>query len=168
MTISKRFPKIRVTINDVLVAFTVLFMATLFTARAVAQPTPQQKLTREQLAEKQARFIASKVPLSDDKTARFVETYCDYQKEVWAIGAPPRRDKDKAKSRTEEQVEKDMTARFDRSDKLQKLRRKYYNKYRKFLSPSQIERVYQLEREVLDHFAHHRNKPAHPKRGKRH
>lgn len=51
----------------------------------------QQRLTREQLAEKQARHIAGVMAMDDATSERFVDTYCKCQKEIWALG--PRRGK---------------------------------------------------------------------------
>lgn len=121
------------------------------------QPTPtqRQRVTREQLADRQARHIAGQLALDDKTATRFVETYCDYQKELWALRPAPR--PRKSEPRTDADVERDINARFDRSEKLQKLRRKYYEKYRKFLTARQIDRVYQLERQELNRMAQRHN-----------
>lgn len=119
------------------------------------QPTQRQRATREQLADRQARHIAGQLALDDKAMARFVETYCDYQKELWAL-RPAQRPK-KSEPRTDADVERDINARFDRSEKLQKLRRKYYEKYRKFLTSRQIDRIYQLERQELNRMAQRHN-----------
>lgn len=107
----------------------------------------RQRLTREQLAERQARYIAGQMALDDKTTARFVETYTAYQKEVWALGPSARRQK--RTEQTDADVEQAVRNRLERGEKLQQLRLKYFDKYRKFLSPRQVERVYQLERQEL-------------------
>lgn len=50
-----------------------------------ASAQAKQRLSREQLAERQARHIAQKLALDDKTTKLFTDTYCQYQKEVWAL-----------------------------------------------------------------------------------
>ena len=45
----------------------------------------RQRMTREQLAERQARYIASTIALDEETTEKYVRTFCEYQKEVWAL-----------------------------------------------------------------------------------
>ena len=49
----------------------------------------QQRLSREQLAEKQARHIAHELAFDDATTQQFIATYCANQQEVWALGPRP-------------------------------------------------------------------------------
>lgn len=123
---------------------------------AMAQPDAQkkgQRMNREQFAEKQARHIAQTLAFSDEVTKKFVETYCDYQKELWALGTCPKRVPEDA---SEKEVEKNLKERFAMSEKLLKVRQKYYEKYSKFLTQKQIERVYEMERQMMSRFAKHR------------
>lgn len=104
-------------------------------ATAVAQNNSGQRLSREELATKQAQYIAHELALDESTTNKYVETYCQYQREVWALG--PR------KGLTTEQ-------RLDRSQKILDLRKKYYHIYSGFLSEQQIDRAYKLEKKLLD------------------
>ena len=70
-----------------------------------ASAQAKQRLSREQLAERQARHIAQKLALDDKTTKLFTDTYCQYQKEVWALG--PKKEKKPETNR----------ARKNRSDK---------------------------------------------------
>lgn len=45
----------------------------------------RQQLTREQLAEVQAKHIAKETGMDDATSKRFINTYCDFQKEIWAL-----------------------------------------------------------------------------------
>lgn len=64
----------------------VIAIAMLFTSiNMSAQSNNQQRMSREQLAEKQARHIAHELALDDATTQKYVTTYCAYQKEVWAL-----------------------------------------------------------------------------------
>lgn len=115
-----------------------------------------QRLSREQLAEKQAQYIAGQVKMDKDKTARFVDTYCQYQKEVWALG--PRQPRKANDGESEAHIKQ----RFERSQHILDLRQRYYEKYSKFLSASEIEQVYQLERHMMKRLA---NRGSNGRRG---
>lgn len=109
-----------------------------------AQVSEKQRMSREQLAEKQAQHIAHDLALDDATTAKFVATYHEYQKELWAIGPRPKRVKGETLS--EKQAEAQMQQQFSRSQRILDLREKYYKKYSTFLTQCQIQRVYKIER----------------------
>ena len=112
-----------------------------------AQKSEQQRMTREQLAETQAQFIANEMAM-DEKTARqVVETFCQFQKEIWTLGPRPKREKAHL---SDKEAEPAMNERFAHSQKILDLRKKYYLKYSKFLTPTQIEKVYVLERRMMN------------------
>lgn len=108
----------------------------------------QKRLTREELAEKQARHIAGVMTMDDATTSRFVETYCKCQKEIWALG--PRRG---AQAETEAESEQAIKARFEHSRKILDIRQKYYEEYSKFLTQKQIKQVYEIERRMMNRLA---------------
>ena len=119
-----------------------------FCIAGMAQPTEKQKLTREQLAEKQAYHIALDLSnaFKDEISGRFVKTYVAYQKEIWALGP---RIPEITDDMTEEQVDKILKQRFERSQKILAIREKYYKIYSEFLTPKQIEMVYRTDREMM-------------------
>ena len=136
----------------------IMMIATCATAFA-QQNTPQrpnkkQRISREQLAEIQAKHIASELAFGDAVTKRFVKTYCDCQKEIWALG--PRQRPNKQGS-TEEQNEERIKQRFDMSEKILDIRKKYYKSYSKFLTQAQIEKVYEQERKMMNRLAKRRH-----------
>jgi len=54
---------------------------------AFAQQTNrQQRVSREQLAEIEAKHIAQELAFSYAVTEKFVATYCNYKKNIWALG----------------------------------------------------------------------------------
>ena len=112
----------------------------------------QQRMSREQLAEKQAKHIATELAFDEATTQQFVETFCAYQQEVWALG--PRQ---KAEPTNDEEAEQAIKERFERSQQILDLREKYYDEYSKFLTQQQIQRVYELERQAMNRLEkHHR------------
>lgn len=102
---------------------------------AMAQADSGQRLSREELATKQAQYIARELALDEPTTNKYVETYCQYQREVWALGS--------RKGLTTEQ-------RLERSQKILDLRKKYYHIYSGFMTEQQIDKAYKLEKKLLD------------------
>lgn len=112
-----------------------------------AQKSEQQRMTREQLAETQAQFIANEMAMDEKTAQQFVETFCQFQKEIWTLAPRPKREKAHLSDKEAEQA---MNERFAHSQKILDLRKKYYLKYSKFLTPTQIEKVYVLERRMMN------------------
>ena len=119
-----------------------------------AQNGSRQRLTREELAEKQARYIADEMVMDDAVTERFVETFCRFQKEIWALGPRIGRDSLRnAATGTDTETEQEIKARFEHSQKILDIRKIYYKEYSEFLTQKQIKRVYELERQMMNRLA---------------
>lgn len=123
-----------------------------------AQNNQRQRLTREELADKQARHIAQTMAFDEATTKQFVETYTACQKEIWALGTRMKgaRQQANAQQQTEAEAKQDIARQFERSEKLLQIRQKYYAEYSKFLTQNQIKRVYVLERRMMKRLANHR------------
>ncbi len=117
----------------------------------MAQNTEKQRMSREQLAIKQAKYIAKELSLTTNDTVGklFIRTYCNYQKEIWALGRIP----DLTDEMSDEEVEKIIQARFERGSKIIDIREKYYHKFSKFLTAKQISKVYELDIFLAHHLA---------------
>ena len=116
------------------------------TAKPGVQKTERQRMTREQLAQTQARHICNELALDDEKSAKFCDEYCNYMKELWAIG--PRAGKGHRGEMTAAQAEAQTKIDFERSQKILDLRQKYYKRYSTFLTQRQIQRVYEIEKQM--------------------
>ncbi|CAG9875990.1 hypothetical protein BOVAC2_2554 [Bacteroides ovatus] len=136
--------------NMIKVLVLVVAMIT-FNVSTYAQKSERQRMTREQLAEAQAHFIANEMAMDDTIAKQFVETFCQFQKDIWALGPRPKRDSSHLSDKEAEQA---MNERFTHSQKILDLRKRYYLKYSKFLTPKQIERVYELERKMMNRLFH--------------
>lgn len=128
---------------------TILFIITIAFCgvSAYAQKDNRQRMPREQLAETQAKYITKEMVMDDATAEKFVKAFCQFQKEVWALGPRPKRD---SSNRSEAETEQALEERFAHSQKILNLRKKYYIEYSKFLTPKQIEQVYKLEKEIMD------------------
>ncbi len=104
----------------------------------------------EQFTRAQANRIAQQLNLDDATTKKFVETFCNCRKEIAATRLP--RPNKKPEDMTEAEVAKGIKARFQQSRKILSIREKYFKAYSKFLSPKQIQKVYDLERDDFQHF----------------
>ena len=118
------------------------------------QKTERQRMTREQLAETQARHICNELALDDETSAKFIT----YMKELWAIG--PRAGKGKQGEMTDAQAEAKTKQDFERSQKILDLRAKYYKRYSTFLTQRQIQRVYEIEKQMRNRLANKRHARA--------
>ena len=56
----------------------------------VSAQTGKQRLTREQLAEVQAKHIAKEMAMDDATSQRFIDTFCQFQRDIWALGPRPK------------------------------------------------------------------------------
>lgn len=122
-------------------------MMTAFSSTTYAQDTNDRQQKREKLAETQARHIARQLAFDDATTAKFIDTYCQCQKEIWALG--PRAKRQRGTAKTDAETEKAIEERFERSQKLLDIREKYYKEYSKFLTSKQIQRVYAIEKRMM-------------------
>ena len=95
----------------------------------------------------------------DDATSqRFIDTFCQFQRDIWALGPRP---KQPHSQMTDEETEQALKDRFAHSQKILDLRQKYYGIYSEFLTQKQIQRVYELERQMMDRLSKRGKRPSH-------
>jgi len=99
------------------------------------------------LSRVQAAYIAKQLGFDEATTRRFVELYAKQQQEIWALSP---RDKATKGARTDAEAERAIKDYFERSEQLLSIRKKYYQEFRNFLSPQQIERIYKLDRRTIE------------------
>ena len=118
----------------------------------------RKRLTMEQIADMQANKIVGDLGLDDKTAAKFTDVYKKYMKELDDVrreffrefkknsGMEKGKDGDKVNRRmqppTDAEVDKMMRFRFKQSRKMIDIREKYYDEFRKFLSPKQVQKVY--------------------------
>ena len=106
--------------------------------------------TLEQIIQMQSQRIVDELGLDDKTAAKFAEVYKKYMKEMDDLRKqymPAKSDfkKDKPsmpKSLTDAEVDKMMRERFAQAREMLDVREKYYDEFRKFLSPKQVQKVY--------------------------
>lgn len=155
----------RIIRNFVIAIMMIASCATVFAQEKPSRhPDRKQRISREQLAETQAKHIAGELAFSDAVTERFVKAYCDCQKEIWALGPRLRSNK---QGMSEQENEERIKQRFAISEKILDIRKKYYKEYSKFLTQTQIEKVYVQERKMMNRLVKRGQKRTTQKRSDR-
>ena len=135
--------------------FCVLFFALGIHFDALAQHNNSkgkvERLTPEQRIEKQTSQMAHALMLDDAVSAKFVTVYKQYLTEMQTCQRSARmafgdRAKGAKSQLTDEQIEKQIEARFAQSRKILDIREKYYGEFKKFLKPRQILKIYTVEK----------------------
>ena len=112
------------------------------------QPRP----TREQMVEFQCMKLVEELALDDATADRFVPVFKAYKNDIFAVkqkyqpakkevepGAEPAR-------KTDAEIEQMILNRFAQSREIVDVRESYYKKFRAFLSPRQIQKIYDQEK----------------------
>lgn len=123
----------------------------------------KKRQTPEQLMERQTNQMVRTLMLDDAATAKFVPVYQSYLKELrecrmmnrkqppakQKAGAPGVKPEPKPLP-TDAEIEQQIKERFAQSRKILDIREKYYDEFRKILSPKQVMKIYQKERSNAD------------------
>ena len=128
---------------------TLLALLFLMSSALYAQQSQREssRPPRQGLSRVQAAYIAKQLGFDEATTRRFVELYAKQQQEIWALSP---RDKATKGARTDAEAERAIKDYFERSEQLLSIRKKYYQEFRNFLTPQQIERIYKLDRRTIE------------------
>lgn len=123
-------------------------------AQNEGQKRGRKRMTLEQMTDFQANKIVQDLGLDDATAARFTDVYKKYMKEMDAVRTKnfPKKPKGESDVKpeggqprpapTDAEVEKRIKENFAQSRKMLDIREKYYDEFRKFLSPKQIQKIY--------------------------
>ena len=128
----------------------------------------KQRPTPEQMMQMQTNQMVRALMLDDATAAKFTPIYEKYLKELREcrmMNFKPRARKDAAQGTeantaketpkpvmTDAEIAKMLKDQFAQSRKMLDIREKYYNEFRKFLSPKQIQKMYNMEKHNGDKF----------------
>lgn len=137
-----------------------------------AQNKNNRKVSHEQMVEKQTDVLVKTLVLDDKEAQQFKVVYSEYKNNMKAI-----RDKYKTEfcrnvpqdttmcgrngnncRYTDEEVEAKIMNNFKCGHEILNCREKYYKEFRKFLSPQQIQKMYNLEKRGARRFNKHPEK----------
>lgn len=136
--------------------FTILGMiaASVLFNLAMAQPPQEDEASKEQKLTQNAYRIAEKLMLSDAQTEKFVPVYSAYKKDLNAVKEqyrqPKRNPEQKQEPLTDSEVDARIRADFAKSQAILDVRKAYYEKLLKVLSPKQIRKVYEIEKQQAE------------------
>ncbi len=118
-----------------------LLIITLFLGiNASAQPQKHQKMIHMA-----AVRVARQLEIGDSERETFIVLYQNYKKECGRImKTQPAVGKD-----SESNAELKILSDFDKSEKMLALRKQYYYKFREILSPSLIQKMYDMEKSAV-------------------
>ena len=106
----------------------------------------RKRMTMEQMVNMQANKIIGDLGLDDKTSAKFMDVYKKYMTEMNDLRKeymPKRPEPGKAPSMpTDAEVDKMMRDKFTLGRKMLDVREKYYDEFRKFLSPKQVQKIY--------------------------
>ena len=133
----------------------------------------RKRMTMEQMVNMQANKIIGDLGLDDKTAAKFKDVYAKYMKEMNDLrkegmdfrmrGRTEKGDtlaKMKIQMPTDDEVDKMMRDKFKVGRKMLDLREKYYDEFRKFLSPKQVQKVYDQGQENHGKFHKEMNRRA--------
>ena len=124
----------------------------------------RKRMTMEQMVNMQANKIIGDLGLDDKTSAKFKDVYAKYMKEMNDLRKeymPKRPEAGKKPSMpTDAEVDKMMRDKFKVGRKMLDLREKYYDEFRKFLSPKQVQKVYDQGQENHGKFHKEMNRRA--------
>ena len=121
----------------------------------------RKRMTIEQMTDMQANKIIGDLGLDDKTAAKFKDVYAKYMKELNDLRKeymPKKPDVKPGEGKanpmpTDAEVDKMMRDRFKQSRKMLDIREKYYDEFRKFLSPKQVQKVY--DKGMMNHGKFH-------------
>lgn len=147
--------------RNLLLAFTMLF-ATLFCVPAFAEQNDNPKGNK---TENRAAQLTAELGLTGANATKFTTIYAKFAAEVRAAQKQyaklrPYKGKDgKMVELTEQQIKQNLDNQFALSQSLLNIRKKYYREFGKFMQPSQIERLFALERDDASRMHNLASKP---------
>ena len=152
----------------VLAAIVMGSQVTLFAQEKKETKSERRQFNKEQMLEIQCNQIIKGLALDDATATKFIPVYKQYMEEMQATrhmgvcrNVANRTAADKQIPKpvpTDAEVEQAIKARFAQSRKILDIREEYYNEFRKFLSPKQIQKMYNMEKHNGDKFRKEKKK----------
>ena len=104
-------------------------------------------LTVDQIIQKRTEKMVQTLMLDDATSAKFIPVYSQYLKErLECRNMKPKHMGTDINTKTDAEVDKMIQDNFAQSRKILDIREKYYAKFHKILTPKQIMKIYQVEK----------------------
>lgn len=122
----------------------------LFLSQGMLWAQAEKETGRKDFQEAVCRQMVEALALDDETAAKFIPVYKAYLEELRACRGPKMRPEGRKpgekKELTDEEVEKRILNSFAQMRKILDVKEKYYQEFRKILSPKQIQKIYNRER----------------------
>lgn len=140
----------------------------------------KQRPTAEQMMQRQTNQMVKTLMLDDATAAKFTPVYENYLKDLRECRMMNRKERTNDRGTeakqapkpvpTDAEIEKQIKDQFAQSRKILDVREKYFNEFSKILSPKQILKIYQTEKNNATKFRKEfdRRKGQKPGEGRRH
>jgi hypothetical protein len=118
-------------------------------AQTVSTQGKRPHLTEQQIIDRRTDQMVKVLMLDDATTTKFIPVYSQYLKDKMACSKMMRGEKQNHKAQeimTDAQLDEMMKARFAQSSKMLSIREDYYARFRRFLSPRQIMKIFETEK----------------------
>ena len=124
-----------------------VMMALMLTFGAVSAQQPANRQQAMQRIEQQVRHYCEVFTLSEEQAQQFGTLYKAYNKQMRAIHDQYRHERTaEGTTLTDEQIEQRILDNFAQSRAILDVREQYYQEFRKFLTPSQINQIFEDEK----------------------
>lgn len=120
------------------IIFIIMLLCGLFFNTHAQSPTQRMKAVHMA-----AVRIADRLGIEEPKRSEFINIYLAFKKESAAVLTV----KPTSTGNKEKDIEAKITSDFEKSEKILSIRKAYYKKFRTILSPSQIQTMYDMEKE---------------------
>lgn len=132
----------------------------------------RKRMTMEQMVDMQSNKIIGELGLDDKTATKFKDVYKKYMGELNDLRKKDMPKKPDVKPEdgkapampTDAEVDKMMRERFAQSRKMLDIREKYYDEFRKFLSPKQVQKIFDQGQQHKGKFQKEMNRRAGMKR----
>ncbi|MBQ8443408.1 MAG: DUF3826 domain-containing protein [Bacteroides sp.] len=127
-----------------------------------------KRMTMEQMVDMQSNKIVGELGLDDKTAVKFKDVYKKYMTEMDDLRKKDMPKKPEVKPEdgkvppmpTDAEVDKMMRERFAQGRKMLDIREKYYDEFRKFLSPKQVQKVFDQDQMKKGKFHKEMNRRA--------
>ncbi len=138
---------------------TIIFLLTVFLAFGISSAHDKNapKKPTEDDFKKEAAILSEKLKITGDTMAKFEQIYVEYKTEIFKVideGKPKHK---KGEKLTEKQIDELNLERFSDARKMLDIREKYYKRFLTVLKPSQVSKMYRMEKKLVERKRHEMN-----------
>ena len=126
--------------------FIIILSALLLVGYVSAQSADSERAKGKERVEQQVRHYIALFSLSEEDAQAFSDLYKEYTKKMYAIHVLYKQNDNDNGPLTDEQIDRQLLNNFAQSRAILDVREQFYRKFRKVLTPSQINTILEDER----------------------